>query len=104
LEEIPLNVLVINCGSSSLKYQLFDMTDERVLAKGLAERIGEGTGAVGHLSHHAEGKPAFEKDVTFPDHEAAMAECVAKLADPQYGAVADLKEINAVGHRVVHGG
>lgn len=99
-----MNVLVINCGSSSLKYQLFDMTDEHVLAKGLAERIGEGNGAVGHLTHQAEGKPTFAQEVTFAHHEAALAACIAKLTDAQYGAVSSLEEINAVGHRVVHGG
>ena len=99
-----MHVLVINCGSSSLKYQLFDMTEERVLAKGLADRIGEGNGAVGRLTHEAEGKPKFAADVSFADHKAALAECAAKLTDPEYGALRDLSEISAVGHRVVHGG
>jgi len=97
-----MKVLVINAGSSSLKYQLFDMTDERVLAKGLVERIG----IDGHIKHQpeVEGKEVFDEDVPFPDHAAAIAVVIEKLTCPTCGVIGDMSEIGAVGHRVVHGG
>lgn len=96
-----MNVLVINCGSSSLKYQLINMVDESVMAIGLVERIGiEGS----KLKHETEktGKTLIE--VPMPTHKEALAEVLKALTDKTYGAVADLKEINACGHRVVHAG
>ncbi|SHJ95546.1 acetate/propionate family kinase [Paramaledivibacter caminithermalis] len=96
-----MNVLVINCGSSSLKYQLIDMNNENVLAKGLAERIGiEGA----RVKHEALGmdKVVIEKPMT--DHKDALKIVLDALVDTKHGAIKDLKEINAVGHRVVHGG
>ncbi len=96
-----MNVLVINCGSSSLKYQLINMVDESVMAIGLVERIGiEGS----RLKHETEktGKTLIE--VPMPTHKEALAEVLKALTDKAYGAVADLKEINACGHRVVHAG
>jgi len=97
-----MKVLVINAGSSSLKYQLFDMTDERVLAKGLCERIG----IDGHIKHKPllEGKSIFDEDVPLPDHAAAIAIMMEKMMCPECGVIADASEIGAVGHRVVHGG
>ena len=97
-----MKVLVINAGSSSLKYQLFDMTDERVLAKGLCERIG----IDGHIKHQpeVEGKQVFDEDVAFPDHASAIAVVIEKLTCPTCGVISDMNEISAVGHRVVHGG
>lgn len=97
-----MKILVINAGSSSLKYQLFDMDGEKVLAKGLCERIGIG----GHLKHTPliEGKEVFDADINLPNHAEAIAAVIDKLTSSQYGAVSSMSEINAVGHRVVHGG
>ena len=97
-----MKVLVINAGSSSLKYQLFDMTDERVLAKGLCERIG----IDGHIKHtpYLDGKVVFDEDVPLPDHAAAIAIAMEKMMSAESGVISDVAEIGAVGHRVVHGG
>jgi acetate kinase len=97
-----MNVLVINAGSSSLKYQLFDMDTETVIAKGLCERIGIG----GHLKHTpvAGGKPEFDEDVEMPTHAEAISNVIEKLTSEQYGVIGSLDEIGAVGHRVLHGG
>ena len=97
-----MKILVINAGSSSLKYQLIDMETESVLAKGLCERIG----IDGHLKHTplVEGKEVFNEDVAMPTHSEAIAAVIDKLTSPQYGVVNSMKEIDAVGHRVVHGG
>lgn len=97
-----MNILVINAGSSSLKYQLFDMDTETVLAKGLCERIG----LDGHLKHTpiGNGKPVFDEDVALNDHSVAIAAVIDKLVSDEYGVVSSMSEIDAVGHRVVHGG
>ncbi len=96
-----MNVLVINCGSSSLKYQLFDMKDESVLAKGLVERIGiEGS----RLKHEVEGKDKTVIEVPMNDHKEALSQVLAALVHEAHGAIASLEAINAVGHRVVHAG
>ena len=97
-----MKILVINAGSSSLKYQLIDMENEAVLAKGLCERIG----IDGHLKHSplVGGKPVFDEDLPMPTHSEAIAAVIDKLTSAEYGVVADMKEIDAVGHRVVHGG
>ncbi len=96
-----MKILVINCGSSSLKYQLLDMEDEKLLAKGLCERIG----IDGHLSHKPQnGKPVFDEDVAMPTHTEAIAAVLDKLTSAEYGVVDSMAEIGAVGHRVVHGG
>ena len=97
-----MKVLVINAGSSSLKYQLIDMANEQVMAKGLCERIG----IDGHLKHSplVGGKPVFNEDVPMPTHSEAIAAVIEKLTSPEYGVVSSMKEIDAVGHRVVHGG
>ena len=96
-----MNVLVINCGSSSLKYQLFDMSDESVLAKGLVERIGiEGS----QLKQEVEGKGEKIIRVAMKDHKDALGHVLAALQDAEKGAISSLDEINAVGHRVVHAG
>ncbi|MDQ0507797.1 acetate kinase [Peptoniphilus ivorii] len=96
-----MNILVINCGSSSLKYQLIDMKDEKVLAKGLAERIGiEG----GRVKYEAEGHDEVVIEETLADHKAALKIVLDSLKHEEYGAVKSLDEIDAVGHRVVHGG
>ncbi|MCD8115520.1 MAG: acetate kinase [Oscillospiraceae bacterium] len=96
-----MKILVINCGSSSLKYQLLDMEGEKLLAKGLCERIG----IDGHLSHKPQnGKPVFDEDVAMPTHTEAIAAVLDKLTSAEYGVVSSMDEIGAVGHRVVHGG
>ena len=97
-----MKILVINAGSSSLKYQLIDMDNETVLAKGLCERIG----IDGHLKHTplVGGKPEFNADVDLPTHSEAIAEVISKLTSDKYGVVYSMHEIDAVGHRVVHGG
>ncbi len=96
-----MKILVINCGSSSLKYQLLDMDNESLLAKGLCERIG----IDGHLKHQPQnGKPVFDEDIALPTHTEAIAAVLDKLTSAEYGVVASMAEIGAVGHRVVHGG
>ena len=97
-----MKILVINAGSSSLKYQLIDMETESVMAKGLCERIG----IDGHLKHSplVGGKPVFDEDLAMPTHAEAIAAVIDKLTSAEYGVVASMKEIDAVGHRVVHGG
>lgn len=97
-----MKILVINAGSSSLKYQLFDMEGEKVLAKGLCERIG----IDGHLKHSPllEGKKVFDEDISLPTHAEAIAAVINKLTSAEFGVVSSMSEINAVGHRVVHGG
>ncbi|MDK2823003.1 MAG: acetate kinase [Clostridia bacterium] len=96
-----MNVLVINCGSSSLKYQLFDMTNESVLAKGLVERIGlEGA----KLSHRPAKKDKYEVETEIPNHEKAIELVLKALVDSEHGVIDSMEKINAIGHRVVHGG
>ncbi len=95
-----MNVLVINCGSSSLKYQLIDSVTEDVLAKGLCERIK----IDGKLKHTPTGKETVEIDSPMPDHTAAVELVLKMLTDPVYGVISSLDEIGAVGHRIVHGG
>jgi len=95
------NVLVINCGSSSLKYQLLDMDHEKLLAKGLVERIGLEDGI--HTSTRP-GHDELREELPIPDHARAMELVLAALADPRDGVIASLEEVAAVGHRVVHAG
>lgn len=96
-----MNVLVINCGSSSLKYQLINTDSEEVLAKGLCERIGI-EGSV--LTHSPAGKDKVVIKTAMPDHKVAVSLVIDALTNKEYGVVDSLKEIDAVGHRVVHGG
>lgn len=96
-----MKILVINCGSSSLKYQLIDMEKESVLAKGLCERIGI-DGSL--LSHKPTGKDKYEVTVSMPDHKVAVKLVLDALVDKDHGVIADTNEISAVGHRVLHGG
>lgn len=100
-EENSMNILVINCGSSSLKYQLIDTNAEEVLAKGLCERIGLGESV---LNHTPAGREKVVLHCDMPDHEAAIKEVVKILTDKENGVIAGLDEIGAIGHRVVHGG
>lgn len=96
-----MKVLVVNAGSSSIKYQVFDMTDESVLAKGLVDRVGiPGT----TLEHKPVGKDEVVIKKDLPDHTAGMKLVLEVLASEEYGCVKSMDEIGAVGHRVVHGG
>ena len=97
-----MNVLVINAGSSSLKYQLFDMATEAIEAKGVCERIG----IDGHLKHTPvlNGKPVFDSAIPLPTHAEAINAVIEKLTSAEYGVIDSLSEIVAVGHRIVHGG
>ena len=96
-----MNVLVMNCGSSSLKYQLIDMDNKNVLAKGICERIGiEGS----KLTHSAEGKEKHVVERSMPDHTMAVNMVLEALVDENVGVISNINEINAVGHRVLHGG
>lgn len=96
-----MKVLVINCGSSSLKYQLIDMVTEQALAKGLVERIGiEGS----ILTHKADGKDKHIIETPMKDHQVAIELVLGALTDKEHGVISDMSEISAVGHRVVHGG
>ena len=97
-----MKILVINAGSSSLKYQLIDMETEKVMAKGLCERIG----IDGHLKHTplVGNKKVFEADIPMPTHAEAIAASIDKLVSPEYGVISSMSEIDAVGHRVLHGG
>ena len=96
-----MKVLVINAGSSSLKYQLIDMNTESPLAIGLCERIGIKDSII--TQKRLDGKK-LEKLTDLPTHKTALTEVVKALTDPEFGVIKDMTEINAVGHRVVHGG
>ena len=96
-----MKILVINAGSSSLKYQLIDMADESVIAKGNAERIGIENSV---LKHTPFGKDKVEIQVEMKDHTDAIQLVMDALTHPEYGVIKDMSEIGAVGHRVVHGG
>ncbi|MBR6812779.1 MAG: acetate kinase, partial [Oscillospiraceae bacterium] len=94
-----MKVLIINAGSSSLKYQLMETETEAVLAKGLCERIG----IDGVLNHNANGKKTV-KEIAMPTHSEAIAATLEILVDPAEGVIKSTDEIDAVGHRVLHGG
>ena len=95
-----MNVLVINCGSSSLKYQLIDSDTEAVLAKGLCERIG----IDGRLVYQKAGNNKEITEASMPTHKEAIQMVLEALTNDKTGAIGSLKEVNAIGHRVVHGG
>jgi len=96
-----MKVLVINCGSSSLKYQVLDMTNESLLCKGLVERIGM-EGSV--ITHEKIGMDKVKNVVPMNDHKDAIAQVLAAVQNAEYGVVKSMDEIGAVGHRVVHAG
>ena len=100
MEEKKMNVLVINCGSSSLKFQLINSETEGVLAKGLCERIG----IDGRLTYQPAGGEKKTEELAMPTHTEAIQFVINALTDAERGVVKDLSEIGAVGHRVVHGG
>lgn len=95
-----MKILVVNCGSSSLKYQLIDSVSEKALAVGICERIG----IDGRLVHTPAGGEKIKMDADMKDHEAAIKYVLDALTNSEYGVIKSLDEIGAVGHRVVHGG
>ncbi|HEY8361588.1 MAG TPA: acetate kinase [Tissierellaceae bacterium] len=96
-----MKILVINCGSSSLKYQLLDMNGEKLLCKGLVERIGlEGS----RIKHQTTGKDKIVIEEPLENHKKALELVLKTLVDKEHGAITSMDEISAVGHRVVHGG
>ena len=97
-----MKVLVLNCGSSSLKYQLIDMENEAVLCVGLVERIGIEGSILKQEKDGVEGKYIVEQPMK--NHEEAIKLVLDAVVDPTYGGVKDIKEVEAVGHRVVHAG
>ena len=96
-----MNILVINCGSSSLKYQLINSESEEVLAKGLCERIGIDGSCI---THQPKAGEKVKTEIAMPTHTQAVAAVIEKLTDEKVGVVKSLAEIDAVGHRIVHGG
>ena len=100
-----MKVLVVNCGSSSLKYQLIDMENESVLAKGKCDRIGAAEGEIGKPFIEYKGKDnKIKEELPLPDHTAAFEAVVRYLLDKEVGVISELKEISAIGHRVVNAG
>ena len=93
-------ILVVNAGSSSLKYQLIDMDGEKVLAKGLCDRIGPG----GHIKHTTADGRKYEADIPMPTHAEAFDAFMTAMTGKEYGVIDSLEEITAVGHRIVQGG
>ena len=96
-----MKILVINAGSSSIKYQLIDMETEAVLAKGLCDRIGI---AGGNFKHKVEGREDYKIDIQMKDHAEAVQLVLDTLVSKEHGVIKSLSEISAVGHRVLHGG
>ena len=96
-------ILVLNCGSSSIKYQVIDMQDasSKLLAKGLVERIGL---AEGDLTHKPVGKENFHIQQPIPNHTTGISLVMEALTSPEHGVISSLDEVKAVGHRVAHGG
>jgi len=99
-----MRIFVVNCGSSSIKYQLFDMTDESVLAKGLLERIGTATAKLHHSTNGRRGKGQIERLIAAPNHTAGLKVILEALTDRDIGVLDSIDDIDGVGHRVVHGG
>ena len=95
-----MKILVLNAGSSSLKYQLFDMDNGNVLAKGTCERIGAG----GTITHKRPDAEPFYEELDLANHSAALARVLELLCSKEYGVISSIEEIGAVGHRVAHGG
>ena len=95
-----MKVLVVNAGSSSLKYQLFDTATDNVLAKGICERIG----IDGKITHKLPSGAKFQEDISMPDHAVATEIVLRYLTGEETGCIKDVSEIEAIGHRVVHGG
>jgi len=101
LKEKNMKIFIVNCGSSSLKYQLIDSESEQVLAKGLCERIGINGSK---LTHKPTGKDKYETETPMPSHKDAIKLVLDALTDKEHGVIADTSDIYAIGHRVLHGG
>jgi len=96
-----MDILALNCGSSSVKYQLFDWAQKEVVAKGMVERVIIGDS---FIMHEVPGKETYRENSECPDHQVAIDLIIKTLLDPVHGVVKDINQISAVGHRVVHGG
>ncbi|MBP1608931.1 MAG: ackA-1 [Acidobacteria bacterium] len=96
-----MDILAINCGSSSVKYQLFDWAKKEVIAKGVVERVVVGGS---FIQHEVPGREKYKKESECPNHNVAMDLIIKTLTDPVHGVLGDISQISAVGHRVVHGG
>lgn len=96
-----MDILALNCGSSSVKYQLFDWDKKVVVAKGMVERVVIGDS---FILHEVPGRETYREDSDCPDHKTAVDLILRTLTSPEYGVLKDIKQIAAVGHRVVHGG
>ncbi|MDX2495431.1 MAG: acetate kinase [Desulfuromusa sp.] len=96
-----MDILALNCGSSSVKYQLFDWSKKEVIAKGMVERVTIGDS---YIIHEVPGRETYREEYECPDHKTAVHLIVKILTDKTYGVVEDMSRISAVGHRVVHGG
>ena len=96
-----MDILALNCGSSSVKYQLFDWKKKEVIAKGMVERVTIGDS---YIIHEVSGRETYREEYECPDHKTAIHLIVKILTDKTYGVLEDMTSISAVGHRVVHGG
>ncbi|MDY0291036.1 MAG: acetate kinase [Desulfuromonadaceae bacterium] len=96
-----MKILALNCGSSSVKYQLFNWDERCVIAKGMVERVTIGNS---FISHEVPGKKTYKEEYECPDHRTAINLIISTLMHPEHGVVKSMDEISAVGHRVVHGG
>ena len=96
-----MDILALNCGSSSVKYQLFDWTRKEVIAKGMVERVTIGDS---FIIHEVPGRETYREEYECPDHQVAIHLIIKTLCDKKHGVVSDMSKISAVGHRVVHGG
>ena len=96
-----MDILALNCGSSSVKYQLFNWDKKEVIAKGVVERVTIGDS---FISHEVPGRDTYKEESECPDHRVAIDLIIKTLTDPSNGVVKEMSEISAVGHRVVHGG
>ena len=94
-------ILALNCGSSSVKYQLYAWNEHRVICKGVVERVGN---AYSYILHERAGHPMIKKEKPCADHKLAIRFIIEVLTDPEIGVIQSMQEIRAVGHRVVHGG
>ena len=96
-----MDILALNCGSSSVKYQLFDWVKKEVIAKGMVERVIIGDS---FIMHEVPGRETYREESECSDHQIAIDLIIRTLTDPVHGVLKDINQISAIGHRVVHGG
>ena len=96
-----MDILALNCGSSSVKYQLFDWNKKEVIAKGMVERVIVGDS---FIIHEVPGRETYREESECPDHQVAIDLIIKTLTDEGHGVLSDINQISAIGHRVVHGG